>query len=61
MEGLIRLRILEEELITHFTDQRKSYCAFEELEIEFSVITVISVITGVIMAKYFFQNAIPWF
>ena len=36
VEGVMRLRILEEELITHFTDLRKQYCAFDELEKEFS-------------------------
>ena len=32
----MRLRIPEEELLTHFTDPRKQHCAFDKLEIEFS-------------------------
>ena len=45
----MRLRILEEELKTHFTDPRKYYCAFDEIEIEFSIITQI-----LIAMDYFF-------
>ena len=32
----MRRRILEEELISYFTDLRKQSCAFDELEREFS-------------------------
>ena len=36
VEVLMRLCILEVELITYFTDLQKKYCTFDELEIEFS-------------------------
>ena len=45
----MRLRILEEELIKHFTDPRKYYCPFDEMEIEFCIITQI-----LIAMDYFF-------
>ena len=33
----MRLRIPEEELLTHFADPPKKYCGFDELEIKFSM------------------------